>query len=72
MKGNRVFYCERDFYSTPQILLIVAQDESEAYRILNEQQTKDHYGGIKLRLQELNLDRVGISVLEPPGNRDYR
>ncbi|MBI2635027.1 MAG: hypothetical protein HYW79_00560 [Parcubacteria group bacterium] len=72
MANKCVFYCERDFYSTPQVLLITANDELEAKRLLDEQYEKDNYGGLKPKLKELNISENSVLILEPPGNRDYR
>lgn len=69
----RVFYTERNFYSNPQVILVVAPNEVEAQAILDGQNQKDGWGGISGRkLKELNSISPSVTIVEPPGDRNMR
>ncbi|HUC95297.1 MAG TPA: hypothetical protein VMR19_04860 [Candidatus Saccharimonadales bacterium] len=69
---NHVFYIERDYYSTPQVLVIIAPDLAEAEKMFSEMLTQENdrrhcYG----KLLELDLSKSGLIKLEPPGDRHF-
>lgn len=66
----RVFYVERDFYTNPQVVIIVAKDEVEALELYNQQLESENYPPVKQdTLEELDLSGTGLKILSPPGDR---
>jgi len=66
----KVFILPRDFYSNPQVFVIVARDRKEAERILKEQYKEENNPDCPLKsLKELDLNKPNLLILEPPGDR---
>lgn len=70
VNSNKVFYLERDFYSNPQVVVVVAGDKEEANTILNKQLSEENYPpGNFGELVELDTSKKGLQVINPPGDR---
>lgn len=69
-KKEHIFYCGRDFRGIPQVILVIANDKSQAEEMLDKQRKID--GGFefdKIRpLQELNIHECNTIIIEPPGD----
>lgn len=67
---NRIFYLERDFYSDPQVVIVIAKDIEEATKILNDQLAEEYYPpGEFGELKELSTTTKGLQIISPPGDR---
>ncbi len=68
--ANKIFYLERDFYSNPQMLIVIAGNLEEAKEILRIQLESENY---KLEhfddLKELDISTKGLQIFSPPGDR---
>ena len=72
-EGLRTFYLERDFYSTPEVVLIVAESEEAATALMNQQLDEENYEHGRFGpLKELGTETQSITILRPPGDRHLR
>jgi hypothetical protein len=70
-ESNRVFYLLRDYYSNPEILIIVAPDKKSAIEMLRTQHaSENHLAEINNKdVIELDLKSKKLLTLRPPGDR---
>lgn len=67
---NQVFFLERDFYSNPEVIIIVAPNMETATEMLNQKLKGENYPpGTFGKLQKLDLRANTIKILRPPGDR---
>jgi hypothetical protein len=66
----KIFKLERDFYSTPQVIIVTTDTAEAAELILNNLlKEENNPPGIYGPLIELDLTKPGIIILSPPGDR---
>ncbi|MBI2108643.1 MAG: hypothetical protein HYT93_00475 [Parcubacteria group bacterium] len=63
-----VFYFGMNFYGVSQVVLVTAEDEMEARRLIDEEHGKEFSNGYTL--VEIDPGEKGIITLIPPGNRE--
>ncbi|PWU24018.1 hypothetical protein C5B42_00985 [Candidatus Cerribacteria bacterium 'Amazon FNV 2010 28 9'] len=68
-----VFVREEDYYSNPEVILIVAATYEAAMRMYEQLDEDGHEQAIRhiSTLQELNIFVPAIFVLRPPGERNF-
>jgi hypothetical protein len=66
----KIFYLERDFYSNPQVIIVIAKNRQEAETLLSAQLAKENNHRSSLgKLTELDLFHPELLILEPLGDR---
>ncbi len=72
-EGLKVYYLERDFYSNPQVVLVIAENESAATDRMNKQLDGENYEHGRFGpLKELDTTTQTLIILSPPGDRNLR
>lgn len=68
----KIFYLTRDFYGTPQIILVAAPDKQTADRLF-EEQLKSENNPYDEEAKELDITVQSLTIISlPPGDINYR
>lgn len=70
--SNKIFYLERDNFSNPEVIIIIAKNIEEATKSLNNMLHEENLRpGDCGKLTELDLTTEALIKLNPPGDRHF-